>query len=299
MTALTHALSSVESYVAFFSRQTIPVLHRTVDTFARLAQNIDDISHQDISSAVQADPLMTMHLLSHIETHRENTQNHDILTVGNAIIMMGIMPFFKAFSDMPTVEDALSSRPKALLGLLRVVSRASRAAQYARDWAIIRRDLDVNEITIAALLFEAAEMMCWINAPELTQRVFDMQRANRELRSAVAQREVFGVTARELQLGLIRAWRLPKLLVDLLDASQTNNPRVRTIALAADLARHTAGGWNNKALPDDVSQIHSLLRISPEVLLRNIEAPEEAWPTLLPAIHRSIRSMTGRKPNPC
>jgi len=289
MAALTHALSSVESYVAFFSRQPIPVLRRTVDTFARLAQDIDTVTHQDISSAVQADPLMTMHLLSHIETHRDNTQNHDIVTVGNAVIMMGIMPFFKAFSDMPTVEDALTSRPQALLGLLKTVGRASKAARYARGWAIIRRDLDVNEITIAALLFEAAEMMCWINAPELTQRVVDMQRADPELRSAAAQREVFGITARELQLGLIRTWRLPKLLVHLLDASQTNNPRVRTITLAVDLARHAARGWNNEALPDDVSQIHALLHIPPEVLLRNIGAPQEVWPVLLPAIQRGIK----------
>jgi len=294
MAVLTHALSSVESYVAFFSRQPIPVLRRTVDTFARLAQNIDDITHQDISSAVQADPLMTMRLLSYIETHRDNAQNHDILTVVNAVIMMGIMPFFRAFSDMPTVEEALSSRPQALLGLLRVVGRASKAACYARDWAVIRRDLDVNEITIAALLFEAAEMMCWINAPDLTQRVFDMQRADRELRTTVAQREILGITTRELQLGLIRAWRLPKLLVHLLDASQTNNPRVRTITLAVDLARHAAGGWSNPALPDDVSQIHALLHIPPEALLRHIDAPEEVWPALLSAIRRSIKGANGR-----
>jgi HD-like signal output (HDOD) protein len=293
MAVLTHALSSVESYVAFFSRQPIPVLRRTVETFAQLAENIDDVTRHDLASTVQADPLMTMRLLSHIETHRENTQNHDIVTVGNAVVMMGIMPFFRAFGNMPTVEDALTSHPKALLGLLRVVGRASKAARYARDWAVIRRDLDVNEITIAALLFEAAEMVCWINAPELTQRVYNMQHTNPELRSAAAQREVFGITARELQLGLIRAWRMPKLLVHLLDASQTNNPRVRTITLAVDLARHAASGWNNQALPDDVAQIHALLRIPPEVLLRNIDAPEEVWPVLLSAIRRSIKGTNG------
>ena len=294
MTVLAHALSSVESYVNFFSRQPVPVLRRTVDAFACLAQNIEEVTRRDIASTVQADPLMTMRLLSHIEAHRENTQNHDIATVGNAIIMMGIIPFFKVFSNMPTVEDALASRSQALLGLLRVVNRASKAARYARDWAVIRRDLDVNEITIAALLYEAPEMICWIKAPDLTQRVFDMQRADRELRSTVAQREVFGVTTRELQLGLIRAWRLPKLLLQLLDASQTNNPRVCTITLAVDLARHTARGWDNQALPNDISKILALLHIPPEMLLRHIDAPEETWPILLSAAHRNVQGVKGR-----
>jgi HD-like signal output (HDOD) protein len=289
MAVLTHALPSVESYVGFFSRQPLPVLRRTVDALARLAGNIDDVTRRDIASTVQSDPLMTMRLLSHIETHREDTQNHDIVTVSSAIIMMGIMPFFGAFSNMPTVEDALASRPQALLGLLRVVGRACKAARYARDWAVIQHDLNVNEITIAALLYEAAEMTCWINAPDLIQRVFDMQRNNRELRSAATQREVFGITAQELQLALIRVWRLPKLLVRLFDASQTNNPRVRTITLAVDLVRHTAHGWDNKALPDDISKIHALLRIPPEALLQRIGAPEEVWPILLLATRRNIQ----------
>ncbi|MCL1824376.1 MAG: HDOD domain-containing protein [Betaproteobacteria bacterium] len=287
MAVLTNALPSVESYVNFFSRQPLPVLRRTVDALDRLTKDIDNITRQDIASTVQADPLMTMRLISHIETHREDTQNHDIVTVGNAITMMGIMPFFRAFGEMTTAEDALASRPKALVGLLRVVGRACKAARYARDWAVIRRDLDVNEITIAALLYEAAEMMCWINAPDLIQRVFDMQRADRELRSSAAQREVFGITARELQFGLIRAWHLPKLLVSLLDESQTNHPRVRTIKLAVDLARHVAHGWDNEALPHDISKIHALLCIPPEVLLRHIDAPEEVWSILLPTARRN------------
>jgi len=288
MAVLAHALPSVESYVKFFTQQPLPVLRRTVDTFARFTQNIDDATRREIASTVQCDPLMTMRLLTHIETHRKVTQNNDIATVGSAIIMMGIMPFFRAFRDMPTVENALSSNPQALLGLLRTVGRACKAARYARDWAVLRHDLDVDEITIAALLHEAAEMLCWINAPELTLRVLDMQRANRRLRSITAQREVFGTTARELQFALVRAWRLPKLLVQLFDLSQVNNPRVRTITLATDLARHVARGWHDEALPNDITQIHTLLRIPPEVLLRRIEAPEEVWPVLLPAASRNI-----------
>jgi HD-like signal output (HDOD) protein len=288
MTVLTHTLPSVESYVNFFSRQPFPVLRRTLDELARLAENIDDITRRDIAIVVRADPLMTVRLLTHIETHRDDAQNHDIATISEAIIMMGIMPFFRAFSDLPTAEDALADRPKALLGLIKVVTRASMAARYARDWAVIRRDLDVNEITTAALLYEAPEMICWINAPDLIGRVFDMQRADRELRSSAAQREVFGITARELQFALIRAWRLPKLLVQLLDESQANNPRVRTITLAVDLARHVARGWDNEALPSDIAKIHALLRIPPEILLRAIDAPEEVWPTLLPTARRGI-----------
>ena len=41
------------------------------------------------------------------------------------------------------------------------------------------------------------------------------------------------------------------------------------------LARHTAAGWNNAALPDDVAAIAQLLNLAPEptlALLREIDA---------------------------
>ncbi|MDR1424437.1 MAG: HDOD domain-containing protein [Azoarcus sp.] len=292
MTALTHALSSVDAYVDFFSRQPWPVLRRTAGELAHLEEDLDNVTRMNLAAVVLSDPLMTMRLLSHIEKHRQAKQNHDIVNIASALVMMGIMPFFKAFSALPTVEDELAPCPWALLGLLKVVSRACRAAHFAREWAVIRRDLDVNEITVAALLREAFEMVCWLHAPELTQRVYIMQRADRSLRSATAQREVFGVTAREMQLALIRVWHLPELLVNLLDESQAEQPRVRTVTLASDFARHLSLGWDNPALPNDVACLNALLRIPPEALMHRIGAPEEMWPKLLPGTHAAASPAT-------
>ncbi|MDR2032552.1 MAG: HDOD domain-containing protein [Azoarcus sp.] len=285
MAMLTHALPSVEAYADFFMRQPLPILRRTTGEFARMRKDIDNVTRKDLAAIVLGDPLMTMRLLSHIETHRKSAQNHDIVTIPGALIMMGIEPFFAAFGKLPTAEDTLATHPQALLGLLKVIGRACKAARYAHDWAVVQHDLDVSEITIAALLHEAAEMVCWLNAPALTLRVYEMQRADRALRSATAQRMVFGVTARDLQLALIHAWCLPDILVKMLEESQADNPRVRTIALAADFARHVSLGWNNAALPDDIACLCALLRIPPEAVLRRIDAPEGIWPKLLPAAY--------------
>ena len=39
-------------------------------------------------------------------------------------------------------------------------------------------------------------------------------------------------------------------------------PSVRNVALAVRLARHTARGWDNAAIPDDVADIAALLNLS-------------------------------------
>lgn len=282
MAVLTKPLPSVEAYVEFFSHQKLPVLRRTVRELDAIREDMDSASAKHLAAVVLGDPLMTMRLLSHLETHRRTSQNHDITTIDRAIIMLGIQPFFAAFQNLSTVEDTLAAHPRALIGVLKVIGQARKAAQYARDWAVIRHDLDVDEITVAALLHEATDIVCWIYAPDLTQHAHAMQDADHALRSAVVQRDVFGATAHDIQLALIRAWKMPELLLHLLDEKQFDHPRIRTITLACNFARHVARGWDDAALPDDIADICALLHVTPEYLLRRLGAPEEALPRFIP-----------------
>lgn len=275
MPLIATPLPSVDAYVRHFSGQELPVLRRTARELDALRVSADSVSGKRLAAIVLGDPLMTMRLLTHLEKHRGRSQNHDITTIDRAIMMMGVEPFFATFAQLQTVEDTLHAHPKALIGVIRVIANARRAADFARDWAVVRHDLDPNEITVAALLREATEIVCWVFAPELTQRVYAMQNADRSLRSASAQRSVFGTTANEIQLGLIRAWRLPKLLVQLLDETQHENARVRTVKLAADFARHVSRGWDDAALPDDIAAIEKLLHLPRDVLLQRLGVPEE------------------------
>ncbi|MBX3680753.1 MAG: HDOD domain-containing protein [Rhodocyclaceae bacterium] len=281
MTQLEHALDTTEAYVAHFESQSLPVLKRTVRELDTLREDEESVSGRRIAAVILGDPLMAMRVISFLERKRGATQNHDITTVDRAVMMMGITPFFREFYNLPIVEDLLAKRPKALIGLLQVIGRARRAAHFARDWAILRHDLDVDEITLAALLREATEILCWCFAPVLTEKVYAMQKADPTLRSVVAQREVFGFTAQEIQSALVKAWRLPALLVSLMNEADAENPRVQTVALAAALARHSAHGWTDPALPDDFEAIGTLVHMGREPLLKRLGlTPEEAAPYL-------------------
>ncbi|NTV09465.1 MAG: HDOD domain-containing protein [Zoogloea sp.] len=291
MNFLNKPLDSSESYVAFFCAQSLPVLKRTARELAAMREKEETVNGRSIAGVVLADPLLTLRVLTFMEARRRAAQNHDITTVERAVMMMGISPFLKEFADLPTIEDQLGANPKALLGVLKVIARARRAAKYARDWAMVRHDLDVDEITVAALLYEVCDILCWCFAPELTERVYAMQRADRKLRSTTAQRIVFNFTAREIQDALVRAWGLPDLLVAMMNKQQVENPRVRTVLLANNLARHTGSGWENPALPDDLAAIEGLLHVSRETLLHRLQVPEPQAGQLLAAGGSAIGAM--------
>ena len=61
----------------------------------------------------------------------------------------------------------------------------------------------------------------------------------------------------------------------LMDHTRASNPRIRNVSLAIDLARHSANGWHDAAIPDDLTGIQELLHIGPELLPRHLGvAPE-------------------------
>ena len=174
----------------------------------------------------------------------------------SALVMMGISPFFRAFGPQQTIDERLRERPEALAGLQRVLLRAHRGANFALAFAIHRTDPDAAVIHAAALLHEFAEMLLWCHAPRAGRAGSrrcrtPTRRCDRAWRSAA----VLNVELAELQRALAEAWRLPALIVEsTAEAKAAGQTSARIVALAARLARHTARGWDNAALPDDLER---------------------------------------------
>lgn len=267
---LQRPLSSLDAWVSYLSQAEIPVLKRTMRELSRLRENEENVTGRQLAGIILFDPLMALRLLAYLEAHRGKSQNTDITTIDRAVMMIGVTPFFAKFDQMPLVEEKLKDHPQALIGLLRVISRARQASLFARDWAVLRHDLDVEEITVAALLHDTAEILLWCFAPTLMLDIRAMLSARQGMRSAAAQEAVLGIRIVDLQLALARAWHLPALLQTLIDDHHAEHPRVRTVIHAVNLARHAANGWNDPAIPDDLAEIGKLLNLSAEALLERL-----------------------------
>lgn len=271
----------LDAWVAFFVQADLPVLRHSVTALERLRENAETTNSRGLVEVILHDPLFTLRVLRYIETHRTQRQLTDITTIDRAIMMIGITPFFREFQNLPVAEMQLKAHPQALLGLLKAINRARRAAHWARDWAVLRRDVDVNEIILATLLHDIAELLMWLFAPKLALQVRDAQVAHPHQRSASIQEEIFGIPLYQLKLALAQAWRLPALLTQLMDHRHAENPRVRNVKLAVDLARHSDHGWDDAALPDDFKGICDLLHINQETLVRRLGLDEATTQNLL------------------
>ncbi len=280
---LSQPLQDLEAWVNFFSSAEMPVLRQTARRLEEARQNIDKISGRDVAAIVLQDPLMAIRVLAYIQPLHGKHLHSDITTIANAVMMLGIEPFFARLETPVTIEAALKDEAPALLGLLQVVRRVQRASHYANDWAFLRHDLNIEEVALAALLHDLAEILLWCFAPKLAIEIRNRQQADKALRSAAAQEQVLGIRLYDLQLALCDAWHLPALLKTLMDDANAHLPRVQNVTLAVNLARHSTGGWDDAALPDDLTAIEKLLHVSREALINRLDIPADFIPLYRPA----------------
>jgi len=274
-------LDNLEAWVSLFSNAEIPILRQTARRLDEARLNMDKIGGREIAAIVLQDPLMAIRVLAYIQAFHGKHLRSDITTIGSAVMMLGVEPFFEKFAAPLTIETILKNEPQALLGVLQVIRRAQRASKYAHDWAFERHDINIEEVTLAALLHDLAEILLWCFAPKLAIAIRERQQADKALRSAAVQQDVLGIRLFDLQLALCTAWQLPELLNTLMDDANADLPRVQNVALAVNLARHSANSWDDAALPDDLTDIEKLLHISRETLLRRLDVPENLFDKFL------------------
>ncbi|MFV1922661.1 MAG: HDOD domain-containing protein [Methylotenera sp.] len=257
----------------------IPVLKQTARNLAKLKLDEDNVSARDITLAVLSDPFMVFKILSYTNNNPGKRQLQHIVEVEQAIIMMGTSTFFRHLLPDLLVDDRLKDNIPALTHLLKLIKRAHRAAYFAADWAALRKDLHSEEVWIAALLHDLAEMLMWCFAPDQMNRIFEMQKKDKTLRTKTAQELVLGFHMSDLQNALIKTHHMPPLLSNLMDENKERiDIRATNVSLAVNLARHSANGWDDAALPDDYEAIAKFLHVDVERVLFLIKHPNAQNP---------------------
>jgi HD-like signal output (HDOD) protein len=264
---MQHETKGLDHWVSLLSQSEIPVLKQTARDLATLQEDENKLSARSVAQVIAVDPMMTVKVIRYLQEHKHRSQTSEVIQVEQALIMMGVGAFFTKIPPAPLVQEVLAGHTDALIQLLHVVHRSHRASQYAYDWAVRLSDLHYEEIRIAALLHDLAEMVMWCFAPQEMLQIRAMQQHDKALRTKTAQEEVFGFNLLDMQKQLVKKWELPELLLTLMDDACSNHQRVRNVVLAVNLARHSANGWDDAALPDDYTDIAGLLRVKPEQVM--------------------------------
>ena len=129
---MNEAMMGLDRWLAFLGAAEIPVLKQTARELDALREDAARLDTRSIAQVIKRDPLMTVKLLNRFQRLKSRSSG-DIIQVEQALMMLGMNPFFEQVPARPLVEDLLRGNLDALRGLLRVVRRSRRAAEYAAE----------------------------------------------------------------------------------------------------------------------------------------------------------------------
>ena len=107
---LTAPLPHIGAWTHYLMNAEIPVLAATARALEELRAIEDDVDANMLTAVIQADPLMTLKLLSRMAALRRPGSDTETESVTTSLVLMGISPFFRHFGPQGVLETWLFAR---------------------------------------------------------------------------------------------------------------------------------------------------------------------------------------------
>ncbi|HHI94576.1 MAG TPA: HDOD domain-containing protein [Gammaproteobacteria bacterium] len=231
----TNATISIEKLTA----QPLPIFEHSARAFRKVGSEGGN-TFENYGDIILKDPGLALHTLNQLRSGANKSLHAEISSMAQATMLLGVNRSKRLTVGHPQLERTLSGFAKT--GYIRTACRAFHAAFQAWDWAHIKNDHAPDEILLATLLHDVAEMALWVAAPEQMHQ-FRKLMLKDGLPTDEAQYIAFGASLEHFSREIAARWHLPGLVNDALRPENAHQPRVRGVMLAVQLARSTERGW--------------------------------------------------------
>ncbi len=230
----------------------LPVLAASREAIAAWAGREDEVDAHRLADIALRDPLLCLRVLQHVASTLGDRLSNRVQTVTSALVLTGIEPFFRAFGDLPTLEDRLAHDPAALAGARAAIDIAHASARIAAAFAVHRNDGDAELLHQGALLHDFPSILLWVEAPHAAAAIPRLLREQPQLRTLQAQTMLLGCDLGWLGRRLLQDWGLHGAVREAARALDENGSAAQTVRFAVRIARHLELGWQHPVVQEDL-----------------------------------------------
>jgi HD-like signal output (HDOD) protein len=273
-----HAVSSdaaisIDELIA----QPLPILGHSARAFRQLNQDAT-ATFNHYGDVILKDPGLALHTLQQLHSGSNKVLRAEVSSMAQAAMLLGMERVQELPRGRPQFERSLRGQAKA--GYSRAACRAFHAAFQAWDWAHIKNDHAPEEILLATLLHDVAEMALWVSAPEKMHLLRKLIFKDR-LHTDEAQYLALGESLEHFSRQIATQWHLPALVHEALRPENADKPRVRGVMLAVQLGRAAERGWYSPKMHSTLEQVaeylgHSLDETTNHIHKNAVRAAREA-----------------------
>lgn len=229
---------TLTEWIKLLEPLALPSCGGSGDELRRLCSN-ENTPLPHIAHLIETDLGLSLHLMRQLNAMKHRHLGSEVNTIAHAVMMLGIRQLKLAPQRVPDAKS-LSATQQARLHAC--YSQAYHAAHQARELARLRKEMEPDELFIAAYLHHIGEIFLWLHAPQQMERIEELIHDD-QMEPQEAQYVVLGFGIDQLTLELARRWQLPTIVLDSLHAENASRPRILGIMLAVQLARIAQHGW--------------------------------------------------------
>ncbi len=238
-----------------------PITARSKQSLSGLLLKEDDITTDDIVQIAELDPGFSLALLK----QAGKAKKRRITTLSHAILLIGIPRVVTLLKRLPVLE---SSYPAAVVSLIkRLYFRQTLAANFAMDWAIARKDSEINELPNAALNHAFVELLLCLFMSERAAQLDQKKQHTSDDHLAIEQ-TLLGQSLHALSSQIATSWRLPELICE--SYKDGFNPKIKGIRLANNISKWIYYHCSCHYPESLIKQISDYLRLPPEQVSANL-----------------------------
>lgn len=261
----------------------IPVMNSTRSAIVALGRKQDSVSAAEIATVVLTDPMMTLRLMKQANDRPRKGLTENVGIIQHAVMLLGMTQTFTVLGKNPVV-DSMPDKA-ARIGIHVAAARSYHAACLARDFGIQRIDVNVEEMYIAAMMHDVAELLLWSAEPE---RMKELAKARKSMAFEAAEQQIFGFELSELSLQLAQKWYLTDLAISSLQPAECERlQRSRLVMQCSRLSRHVEMGWYGDEVQADIAALAQSMNADEGDITARIHrvAAEAARNRQFPGVH--------------
>ncbi len=257
--------TSLDQWLMRIQDKEMPIFGKTVQAVLSVAEDGASPASK-LAQVILRDASMTARVLKLVNTIYYNPSRNPISTVSRAVVLMGFEHIRNICLSISLVDSLVSGDVKDLL--TQELSRAIHAAVQAKDLALQAKDPAPEEIFVATLLHNIGDMAFWCFGGDAAHEVAHLLEQP-GYTPEQAQLEILGFLLQELTTALVKEWGINKLLLEVMDDSKVNNPRLQLVRLSHELARLTeTHGW-------DAEEVKQLQEKTAKLLNMDLDSLEQ------------------------
>ncbi|GEM_PF-2753320 len=219
--------NTLSHWIKAFSDCEIPVLYQSKHRLYELQENEQDITFNVLTDIAMQDPGFSMSLLR----HAGRASKKEITTLSHAISLISIPIVTKMLTDLPQLEKVLDK--KIVTKILHIYAYQHQIACMAKQWSILRKESENNELFTAGLNHSFLSFMLYLVDSEKARQVEELYFSESE-NYISKEKELLGNSLDEISESLAKNWKLPELICESYSGKH-HNPKITGILLTTEL----------------------------------------------------------------